>query len=201
VLFRSYLDTDADLALGCDDGRGDDGRGDDGGPDDGEPTAGQTVRLDENEGAPSSPGALRLDFALDKAANSSAVLEQRFSLDLADCSGIELCAKTDGLYRGKPREFFVDVSFAAVVGRRNREFVLRQVIQVDDTWRAFRIPFAKMRAVSGPLDAKRQALPRSIRLTGVNLGRTVSDFQCAGDTGKLWVDRLQCTSGASRNRA
>ncbi|NCO92440.1 MAG: hypothetical protein COZ06_22695 [Armatimonadetes bacterium CG_4_10_14_3_um_filter_66_18] len=189
------LDTDADRALGCDDGA----------PDEGEPTeaGGQSVVLDENEGAPNSPGALRLDFALDKAASSGAVLAQQFSLDLADCTGIELCAKTDGRYRGKPREFFVDVRFAAVVGKRNRdkEIVLRQVIQVDDAWRAFQIPFAKMRAISGPLNARHQAVPRSIRLIGVTVGRTVADFQCPGDAGKLWIDRLQWTNSSGRTRA
>lgn len=189
-------DPDTDLALSCE--YDDEGTGDAGSQY--QPV--QQVTFDESEGAPGSPGSLLLTFALQREAHSRASLRQRFNLDLANCTGIDFCARTDSLYQNRPRRFFVDVALTAVVGRRKRLFVLRQVVAVDTKWREYRIPFSQMKLVSkaGPGGRRRLPVPASIHLTGVSVSRSVGEFQCPGDRGRLWFDRLKWLTGASTRK-
>ena len=153
----------------------------------------QSVSLDDEGGSPGSPGALLLTYDFSKDADDCAKLCQRFDVSLPNCNGVAFRAKTDAAYKGKEREFFVDVSMTAKMGRQTRRIVLRDAIKVDTKWRAFKIPFAKMKLVSG--SGRVDTIDhRTIHLTGVDLSRSVADHHCPDDAGKLWFDRLEWVS-------
>jgi len=180
-IWAAGVNMDLDEPEACEDGR------------DAEAEAIQTVSLDEEGGSPGSPGALLLTFDFGKDADEKACLAQRFEIDMPDCNGIAFRAKTDALYKGAPREFFVDVHATAKVGQQTRRMTWRGAIKVDPKWSVFKIPFASMKLVegSGQVGA---ITPGSLQLNGVDLCRSVADHHCPGDAGKLWLDRLEWAS-------
>jgi len=155
-----------------------------------------SVTLDDEEGVPGSPGALLLAFNLGKDAKSKALMSQRFDMEVTGANAFAFCAKTDG----RAREFFVDLRVDVKEAGRTRSEVWRAQVSVGTKWQRFTVPFSTMRLVA---DNGRGSpmTPDALHLTGVDFSRSVADFQCPEDSGKLWVDKLEWKSLRAGGRA
>jgi hypothetical protein len=124
-----------------------------------------------------------VDFDLGNNPQDACVLEQRFGLDLSQYAGLSFCAKTTD----RPRKFYVELLRVDNPLRPRATEVYRKEIEVPTTWQQFVIPFADLRLVSGgPKIKERTAFAGCLTLR-----RSVADFHCPGDSGKVWFDALR----------
>ena len=156
----------------------------------------QRTFIDTERSADRGGSSLCVEFAMGTTEGADAKLSHMMKMDVTGSTGISFWAMSD-----RQREFYVDVTrisdLSGTVKKPNTE-TWRQVIVVHPRWQQYSIPYASMKLGGGQTPSINSD---SIYITGIHLIRSVKDFGCPGDTGRLWVDKLGwMTNGNQRSR-
>lgn len=144
----------------------------------------QRTFVDTTRAVNGGEGSLCLEFAVGYQKESKACLSHSLNLDVTGTSGLSFWAMSD-----RQRQFCVYVRRTADLTGKVKDSpteTWRTVVTLGPQWRKYTVPFAEMQRLSDEPKIPNQ----SVYITGIDFERCAKDFNCPGDTGRLWVDQL-----------